>query len=577
MCGVVVIELNFKRKQLIINRTMSGLFLISLLLCLASTTFAETHYHQFNVQEIAERRLCRNHRIVAVNGQFPGPTLEVRNGDSLVVKVTNSAPYNVTIHWHGVRQLRNPWADGPEYVTQCPIRPGGSYTYRFTITDQEGTLWWHAHSRWLRTTVYGALVIRPKLGSPYPFPTPKIEFPVILGEWWDRKVISVLRQALFTGAAPNISDAITINGQPGDLFRCSSQGTTRLSVKKGDTVLLRVINAALNQQLFFSVANHKLTVVATDAVYTKQFTTNVIMLGPGQTTDVLLTADQQPGRYYMAARAYESARNAPFDNTTATAILEYKLSATTSQPVLPQLPAYNDTNTVTAFSNQIKSPGKVIVPMKIDENLFFAVGLGFFNCSPGPRCQGPNNTRFGASMNNVSFVLPKRASLLQAYTQNIPNIYTTDFPHVPPMQFDYTGNVPRGLWQPVKGTKLYNLKFGSNVQIVLQDTSIFSTEDHPVHLHGYHFYIVGQGFGNFNPATNTAGFNLVDPPQRNTIDVPVGGWAAIRFVADNPGVWFMHCHIDTHLAWGFAMAFIVENGVGESETLLPPPFDLPQC
>ena len=77
--------------------------------------------------------------------------------------------------------MRNPWADGPEFVTQCPIRPGGSYTYRFTITDQEGTLWWHAHSRWLRSTVYGALVIRPKAGSLYPFPTPKIEFPVILG------------------------------------------------------------------------------------------------------------------------------------------------------------------------------------------------------------------------------------------------------------------------------------------------------------------------------------------------------------------------------------------------------------
>ena len=314
----------------------------------------------------------------------------------------------------------------------------------------------------------------------------------------------------------------------------SYTGTTKLVVNQGDTILLRVINAALNQQLFFSVANHKLTLVATDALYTKQFTTNVIMIGPGQTMDVLLTADQQPGRYYMAARAYASARNAPFDNTTTTAILEYK-STTSSQPILPQLPAYNDTNTVTAFSNQFKSLDKVIVPTKIDENLFFTMGLGFFNCTPGPRCQGPNNTRFGASMNNVSFVLPYRLSVLQAYTGNIPGIYTTDFPGVPPVQFDYTGNVPRGLWQPVKGTKVYNLKFGSSVQIVLQDTSIFSTEDHPVHLHGYHFYIVGQGFGNFNPSSDPANFNLVDPPQKNTIDVPVGGWAAIRFVADNPG------------------------------------------
>ena len=53
-----------------------------------------------------------------------------------------------------------------------------------------------------------------------------------IGEWWDRKVISVLRQALFSGAAPNISDAITINGQPGDLFRCSSQGTNYSPPKK---------------------------------------------------------------------------------------------------------------------------------------------------------------------------------------------------------------------------------------------------------------------------------------------------------------------------------------------------------
>lgn len=82
---------------------------------------------------------------------------------------------------HGIRQLRNPWADGPEFVTQCSIKPGGSYTYRFNIEGQEGTLWWHAHSRWLRATVYGALIIYPKLGSPYPFLMPKREASVLLG------------------------------------------------------------------------------------------------------------------------------------------------------------------------------------------------------------------------------------------------------------------------------------------------------------------------------------------------------------------------------------------------------------
>jgi len=82
---------------------------------------------------------------------------------------------------HGIRQMRTGWADGPEFVTQCPIRPGGSYKYRFTIEGQEGTLWWHAHSSWLRATVYGALIIRPRENKTYPFAKPSREVPVILG------------------------------------------------------------------------------------------------------------------------------------------------------------------------------------------------------------------------------------------------------------------------------------------------------------------------------------------------------------------------------------------------------------
>ncbi|KAJ0046403.1 hypothetical protein Pint_06594 [Pistacia integerrima] len=560
-------------------------FSFGLLLLLASSANAKVHYHDFVIQATPVKRLCNTHSTITVNGMYPGPTLEVNNGDTLVVKVTNKARYNATIHWHGIRQLRTGWADGPEFVTQCPIRPGMTYTYRFTIQNQEGTLWWHAHSSWLRATVYGALIIHPKEGSSYPFPKPKRETAVLLGEWWDANPMDVVRQATLTGAAPNVSDAYTINGQPGDLYNCSSQDTVIVPIDAGETNLVRVINSALNQPLFFTIANHKFTVVGADASYLKPFTTSVIVLGPGQTTDVLIQGDQPPSRYYIAARAYASAPNAPFDNTTTTAILEYKSApcpkkGVSVKPVMPPLPAFNDTNTVTAFTTKFRSPQKVQVPTEIDDSLFFTVGLGLNNCPPNfnsNQCQGPNGTRFTASMNNVSFVLPANFSLLQAHHQSIPGVFTTDFPANPPLKFDYTGNVSQSLWQPVPGTKLYKLKFGSKVQIVLQDTSIFTPENHPIHIHGYDFYIIAEGFGNFNPRTDTSKFNLVDPPLRNTIGVPVGGWAVIRFVADNPGVWIMHCHLDVHIAWGLAMAFLVENGVGELEALEAPPPDLPLC
>ncbi|KAB8091399.1 hypothetical protein EE612_016864 [Oryza sativa] len=299
----------------------AALFLLCFLLPAA---VAEERFYEFVVQETLVKRLCNTQKIITVNGQFPGPTIEVYDGDTVAIRAVNMARYNVTLHWHGLRQLRNGWADGPEFVTQCPIRPGGSYTYRFAIQGQEGTLWWHAHSSWLRATVHGALLIRPRPGVPYPFPKPHSEFPIILAEWWRRDPIAVLRQSMITGAPPNVSDAILINGQPGDFLECSAQETSIIPVAAGETTLLRIINAAMNTELFVSLAGHKMTVVAADAMYTKPFETTVVLLGPGQTTDVLITAHAAPGRYYLAARAYASAQGVPFDNTTATAIFQYK-------------------------------------------------------------------------------------------------------------------------------------------------------------------------------------------------------------------------------------------------------------
>lgn len=83
---------------------------------------------------------------------------------------------------HGIRQLRSGWADGPAYITQCPIQTGQSYVYNFTIVGQRGTLFWHAHISWLRSTVYGPLIIHPKRGDHYPFVKPDKEVPLIFGK-----------------------------------------------------------------------------------------------------------------------------------------------------------------------------------------------------------------------------------------------------------------------------------------------------------------------------------------------------------------------------------------------------------
>ncbi|MBA0572298.1 hypothetical protein Golob_002650 [Gossypium lobatum] len=532
-------------------------------------------HYKFNVVMKNTTRLCSSKPIVTVNGKFPGPTLYAREGDTVLVKVVNHVKYNVSIHWHGIRQLRTGWADGPAYITQCPIQSGQSYVYNFTITGQRGTLLWHAHILWLRSTVHGAIVILPKRGVPYPFPKPHKEVVVVLAEWWKSDTEAVINEALKSGLAPNVSDAHTINGHPGRVSGCPSQGGFSLTVESGKTYLLRLINAALNEELFFKIAGHKLTVVEVDATYVKPFKIDTVVITPGQTTNVLVSADQNSGKYMVAASPFMDAPVA-VDNLTATATLHYSGTLDNTPTSLTTPPPQNATSVANNFIDSLRSLNSkqfpALVPRTIDHNLYFTVGLGI---NPCPTCKAGNGSRVVASINNVTFTMPTTA-LLQAHVLNISGVFTTDFPSTPPHVFNYTGTPPKNL-QTRNGTKVFRLAYNSTVQLVLQDTGIIAPENHPIHLHGFNFFAVGKGLGNYNPKTDPQKFNLVDPVERNTIGVPSGGWVAIRFRADNPGVWFMHCHLEVHTTWGLKMAFLVDNGKGPNQSLLPPPSDLPKC
>jgi FtsP/CotA-like multicopper oxidase with cupredoxin domain len=84
--------------------------------------------------------------LLVFNGQFPGPVIEANRGDRLLINVTNTLQNATTVHWHGLYQNGTNWMDGTAGVTQCPIPPGESFLYNFTLENQYGTYWYHSHT-----------------------------------------------------------------------------------------------------------------------------------------------------------------------------------------------------------------------------------------------------------------------------------------------------------------------------------------------------------------------------------------------------------------------------------------------
>ncbi|MED6218073.1 hypothetical protein PIB30_023608 [Stylosanthes scabra] len=287
--------------------------------------------------------------------------------------------------------------------------------------------------------------------------------------------------------------------------------------------MLRMINAALNNHLFFKIASHKFTVVAIDAAYTNPFFTDTIVIAPGQTVDAIFTANQPISSYYMAASPY-STGVPTIDNTTTRGILIYQSDTSSSSslfPLMPTLPPINDTETAFTFYTNLTSlvggPHWVPVPLNVDEHMFITVGLSLQRCDPAT-CPGPLNQRFSLSMNNESFVIPKGRgfSMLEAFFRKVSGVYTADFPNCPPVMFNFTDQSfnnsfdTRLLFAP-KSTKAKRLRFNSTVEIVFQNTALIGVQSHPMHIHGFSFHVLALGFGNFDPHREWKLFNLINP------------------------------------------------------------------
>ena len=79
--------------------------------------------------------------VIGVNNEWPCPTIRATKGDTIKVKMNNKlGNQTASLHFHGINQITTSWMDGPSVVTQCPVPPGESITYKFVVGTPDSWL-----------------------------------------------------------------------------------------------------------------------------------------------------------------------------------------------------------------------------------------------------------------------------------------------------------------------------------------------------------------------------------------------------------------------------------------------------
>ncbi|XP_073007410.1 L-ascorbate oxidase [Typha latifolia] len=536
------------------------LFLFLAIFATVGFVQAKVRHHRWEISYQFKSPDCFKKLAVTINGETPGPTIIAQQGDTIVVEVKNGLlTENTAIHWHGIRQIGTPWSDGTEGVTQCPILPGETFTYRFVV-DRPGTYLYHAHYGMQRSAgLNGMIRVTVPDGVVEPF-TYNREYSILLNDWWHK---SSYEEA--TGLA---SIPLTWVGEPQSLlingrgkFNCSlaTSGVCNatnpecssevFTVVPGKTYRLRIGSLTSLSALNFEIEGHELTVVEADGHYVDPFVVKNIYIYSGETYSVLLTANQDPSRNYWAAVNVVAREPG---TPTATAVLNYYPNHPRKLPTTlpPAGPMWNDT--MDRFQQSIATrshPKYIEIPPPTSDRSIILLNT-----------QNKVDGRTRWSVNNVSFDLPQTPYLV-ALKQRLRNVFD-QMP--PPDTYDYKSydiGVPPKNPNATRSNSIYRLEFNSTVDIILQNAMALNnkSEAHPWHLHGHDFWVLGYGIGKFDPELHPKGYNLKDPIMKNTVVMHPLGWTALRFRADNPGVWAFHCHIEPHFFMGMGIAF--EEGV----------------
>jgi FtsP/CotA-like multicopper oxidase with cupredoxin domain len=536
---------------------------------------ADGDTYQVRIAPVANQVGSDQIRMLAYNGSIPGPTLRVRQGSTIAVRVRNDGDHETTVHWHGLR-LDNAY-DGVPHETQAPIPVGGEFTYRLRFPD-DGIYWHHPHVRedyGLEMGLYGNIVVDPLNGQAWP----PVNREAILT--LDDILIEDGRIVPFQIEGPTH----TAMGRFGNVMLTGGHTDFRLDARTGEVVRFFLTNTANTRIFNVAISGARMKLVGGDnGRYEREEWVDEVLLAPSEraVVDVLLdAAGTYPLEHRTPHHTYRLGSVVVADEPTERSFVTHfetlhanRELATQRERIGPERQRPPDKSLVfTAlmpllYGNQAGTTGTWACPMhpEVTSN------------EPGtcPKC-GMKLVAAAAP----TYVCPMHPEVTATEPGTCPKCgmklvaagiaAPTAHEHAGPHDHDTADGLEwedlmpdinaqtdasNMLWKLVdadtgaENTAIdWSFKVGDRVKIRLENTM---DSDHPMH-HPFHVHGAGRFLVLARDDQPTA--NLV---WKDTVLVRAGETVDVLLEVTESGLWMAHCHIAEHNQDGMMFSFRVQ-------------------
>lgn len=561
---------------------------------------------------------------------YEGQTIEVsvKNG------LSNEA---FTIHWHGMIQKNTPWMDGASMVTQCPINPGDTFLYRYKAEPRGTHWYHSHQGTMRTDGVAGPIIVLPRnKRTDIPEVEEEFILMIQdwnrNSSSLESHVIQHFNMHLYSnnfncttdcykpthsvdgtnmGVVPFHSGLINGKGHyypdKGEDPLIPELPLETFNVKPDKYYRFRIINAAMLFSFRFSIDEHTIHVVATDGNDVEAESAQSIIMSSGERFDILVKTDGNPRKnYFIRAETIEvkNRHNEPNRPGRVTAILRYE----DAPEELPK--TERETCTRQNVCKVLNCPYKLYpseAHIRCLSTAHFRSTQEMIKRQPVPL--PPRGEDIREDFLNFHYAGFKGSPFMAAI-----NGYKFEFPTCPPQ---ITYDVPArtcfndcqdhdcGEYCECTHTLKYDqMPLNAGVQMVLVNNDEFAgATNHPIHIHGHHVHILKIAYPEVDEETgiivkatpdircagkdckypswekeewaggNVPDLNLRNPPLKDTVVVPRMGYVVLRFPLDNPGYWYMHCHMEAHQLEG--MTLIIKEGLHSAQK--KPPKNFPTC